>query len=246
MAKAGFYYWPREAATRRESADDTSLCFQCGLALDGWEPADDPRHEHAKRRPECPFIKNGFGIHPFSFNFVLASRPDETAVRHISAASSKGRKSSIAPPSDPSLPKGPLGEEAGKKFELPQMPPVVAKRIVTAPRASRRSSVMKAAPVAGPLAGSPARTGTAVALPSTVPSLPPLPVGRRSTLRGGGGARARQTLLRGVEHLFTAPDLEVPLHDLLGQLVERKLSEFDRNAEQLCQRFDSESRRILG
>lgn len=37
MAQAGFYYYPRD------EQDDTAICFQCGLALDGWEPDDSPR-----------------------------------------------------------------------------------------------------------------------------------------------------------------------------------------------------------
>lgn len=40
MAKAGFFFWPK-----LESEDDTAVCVQCGLALDGWEPNDDPRYQ---------------------------------------------------------------------------------------------------------------------------------------------------------------------------------------------------------
>lgn len=38
MAKAGFFFWPRG----EDEEDDTAICVQCGLALDGWEPNDDP------------------------------------------------------------------------------------------------------------------------------------------------------------------------------------------------------------
>lgn len=85
MAQAGFFYWPRSTSHRAAERDDTSICFQCGLALDGWEEEDNPRQEHAKRRPECPFIKSGVAIRPCSFEFLLASQPDLNAVRHISA-----------------------------------------------------------------------------------------------------------------------------------------------------------------
>lgn len=39
MAAAGFYYWPLNPQ------DDTAMCFQCDLALDGWEPTDNPRYK---------------------------------------------------------------------------------------------------------------------------------------------------------------------------------------------------------
>lgn len=40
MSKAGFFYWPK---LEDIDEDDTAVCVQCGLALDGWEPNDDPR-----------------------------------------------------------------------------------------------------------------------------------------------------------------------------------------------------------
>lgn len=39
MSRAGFFYWPK----LEDPDDDTAICAQCGLALDGWEPEDDPR-----------------------------------------------------------------------------------------------------------------------------------------------------------------------------------------------------------
>jgi hypothetical protein len=83
MSRAGFFYWPKLIPTKQ--VDDTGICFQCGLALDGWEAGDDPRIEHAKRRPECPFVKNSVAIRPCSFEFLLANKPDLNAVTHISA-----------------------------------------------------------------------------------------------------------------------------------------------------------------
>lgn len=50
MSRAGFTYNPAE-----DSADMVQ-CFHCGLALDGWEPHDDPLVEHLKRSPECDGI----------------------------------------------------------------------------------------------------------------------------------------------------------------------------------------------
>ena len=85
LAKAGFFYWPKLTSSR-DFTDDTCICFQCGLALDGWEAEDDPRMEHAKRRPDCPFIRSGIALRPCSFEFILASKPDRNAVTHISAS----------------------------------------------------------------------------------------------------------------------------------------------------------------
>ena len=38
LACAGFYHFPRT------DRDDTCICYQCGLALDGWEASDDPQY----------------------------------------------------------------------------------------------------------------------------------------------------------------------------------------------------------
>ncbi|ORY64835.1 uncharacterized protein BCR38DRAFT_408599 [Pseudomassariella vexata] len=37
-------------------SEDMATCTYCQLALDGWEPKDQPMHEHYKRSPECPFF----------------------------------------------------------------------------------------------------------------------------------------------------------------------------------------------
>ncbi|PJF18681.1 Baculoviral IAP repeat-containing protein 5.1 [Paramicrosporidium saccamoebae] len=113
MARAGFFYWPKLLPSKSE-CDDTSVCFQCGLALDGWDADDDPRHEHAKRRPECPYIRSNVAIRPCSFEFLLASKPDQNAVRHISAR--------------------PQQKPTDKTFQLP----TVAKK---PPKASRKGSI---------------------------------------------------------------------------------------------------------
>lgn len=36
LVRAGFYHYPKA------DGEDTCICFQCGLALDGWEESDDP------------------------------------------------------------------------------------------------------------------------------------------------------------------------------------------------------------
>jgi len=84
LAEAGFYYYPRTASATDK--DDTAVCFQCGLGLDGWEPTDDPVHEHSRRRPDCPFVRGKIAVRPFSFHRFLASLPEVSKVRHVSAS----------------------------------------------------------------------------------------------------------------------------------------------------------------
>ncbi|XP_078509086.1 baculoviral IAP repeat-containing protein 5.1-like [Lissotriton helveticus] len=50
MAKAGFVHSP----TNNEP--DVARCFFCLIELEGWEPDDDPWHEHAKRSATCGFL----------------------------------------------------------------------------------------------------------------------------------------------------------------------------------------------
>ncbi|KAG5282401.1 hypothetical protein AALO_G00055580 [Alosa alosa] len=50
MAKAGFVHCPSE------NEPDVACCFFCLRELEGWEPQDDPRAEHIKRTPNCPFL----------------------------------------------------------------------------------------------------------------------------------------------------------------------------------------------
>ncbi|KAF9586004.1 hypothetical protein BGW38_010537, partial [Lunasporangiospora selenospora] len=50
MANAGFFYAPMDGS------EDNVQCPYCWLALDGWEPQDDPVHEHQRRCPTCPFF----------------------------------------------------------------------------------------------------------------------------------------------------------------------------------------------
>jgi hypothetical protein len=51
LAYAGFFLDPRGKLT------DRCVCFSCGLALVGWEPADDPVTEHRTHGKKCAYIK---------------------------------------------------------------------------------------------------------------------------------------------------------------------------------------------
>ncbi|KAI8056227.1 hypothetical protein BDF22DRAFT_674451 [Syncephalis plumigaleata] len=50
MVKAGFIYLPGQDSM------DAVVCVHCGVNLDGWEPEDDPVHEHKRRCAVCPFF----------------------------------------------------------------------------------------------------------------------------------------------------------------------------------------------
>lgn len=55
MADAGFYYAPSTVG------EDYGVCPFCGLGLDGWEAEDEPKKEHAKKSPRCPFVRANYG-----------------------------------------------------------------------------------------------------------------------------------------------------------------------------------------
>lgn len=78
LAEAGFFHFPKV------DNDDTCICFQCGLALDGWEEGDDPDVEHGRRRPNCPHVAMKQYIKPASFDFILKGQSDDLAVKEIS------------------------------------------------------------------------------------------------------------------------------------------------------------------
>ncbi|KAI1379486.1 hypothetical protein F4677DRAFT_409343 [Hypoxylon crocopeplum] len=50
LVEAGWKYTPTA------ESDDMATCTYCSLALDGWEPKDNPLDEHYKRSPDCQFF----------------------------------------------------------------------------------------------------------------------------------------------------------------------------------------------
>lgn len=50
LVDAGWKYTPTM------DSEDMATCTYCQLALDGWEPKDNPMDEHYRRSPECPFF----------------------------------------------------------------------------------------------------------------------------------------------------------------------------------------------
>ncbi|OTB06474.1 hypothetical protein M426DRAFT_20924 [Hypoxylon sp. CI-4A] len=50
LVEAGWKYTPTS------ESDDMATCTYCSLALDGWEPKDNPLEEHHRRSPNCLFF----------------------------------------------------------------------------------------------------------------------------------------------------------------------------------------------
>ncbi|KAI0111508.1 hypothetical protein F4814DRAFT_422689 [Daldinia grandis] len=50
LVEAGWKYTPTA------DSDDMATCTYCSLALDGWEPKDNPLDEHYRRSPDCQFF----------------------------------------------------------------------------------------------------------------------------------------------------------------------------------------------
>ncbi|KAI0011326.1 hypothetical protein F4779DRAFT_574375 [Xylariaceae sp. FL0662B] len=51
LVDAGWKYTPTQ------ESDDMATCTYCQLALDGWEPKDNPMDEHYRRSPDCHFFR---------------------------------------------------------------------------------------------------------------------------------------------------------------------------------------------
>ncbi|CAL8103637.1 unnamed protein product [Calicophoron daubneyi] len=51
LAKNGFFH-------PKNGPDDLAQCFVCFKELEGWEPDDDPKDEHRRHSPNCPFLNS--------------------------------------------------------------------------------------------------------------------------------------------------------------------------------------------
>ncbi|KAF2973562.1 hypothetical protein GQX73_g118 [Xylaria multiplex] len=78
LVDAGWKYTPTI------DSDDMATCTYCQLALDGWEPKDNPMDEHYRRSPECPF----FGL----MNQYKSAAPAKKKARGKTARSSKASR----------------------------------------------------------------------------------------------------------------------------------------------------------
>lgn len=52
LARAGFFSF-----TKPPYHPDNVVCPYCRIALDSWEPQDDPVREHQTRSPDCDFVR---------------------------------------------------------------------------------------------------------------------------------------------------------------------------------------------
>ncbi|POS79145.1 hypothetical protein DHEL01_v202470 [Diaporthe helianthi] len=53
LARAGFFSW-----TKPPYDPDNVMCPYCRLALDNWDPKDDPQREHKLRSRHCDFVRD--------------------------------------------------------------------------------------------------------------------------------------------------------------------------------------------
>ena len=103
LVEAGWCYDPSP------EFDDGVRCFYCDLSLDGWEPKDDPEHEHRRRSPDCPFF---LLVEEFA-----ATRPPKSKKARGSRVSKVSRLSTLSnmtvseAPSIMSSGEGPAGED---------------------------------------------------------------------------------------------------------------------------------------
>ncbi|TGJ85856.1 hypothetical protein E0Z10_g2933 [Xylaria hypoxylon] len=78
LVDAGWKYTPTM------DSDDMATCAYCQLALDGWEPKDNPMDEHYRRSPECPFF--------VLINQYKSAAPAKKKARGKAARSSKASR----------------------------------------------------------------------------------------------------------------------------------------------------------
>lgn len=134
LAAAGFFHFPKS------DQDDTCICYQCGLALDGWEADDDPHYEHSRRRPRCPHVVKKEYFAPGSFEFILAGKSDELAVKDLDQISNgpSSSKISLTVPSTPftsrnkqQLPNTVKSSSKKIKISVPSTPSCTTKKSIS-------------------------------------------------------------------------------------------------------------------
>jgi hypothetical protein len=97
MVEAGWCWDPAQTPNAdgedAEEVSDGVTCFYCDLALDGWEPKDDPMVEHRKRTPDCAFfaLVEKFGSKPGKK--TAKGRGKKGAVRASTASKASSRMS---------------------------------------------------------------------------------------------------------------------------------------------------------
>lgn len=239
MARAGFFFYPRVA----RGQDDTAVCFQCGLALDGWEPGDDPRSEHVRRRPECPFVRGAVTVRPCSFECFLASRPDVHAVKHVSAsapAADTGAASFAVPRKRPAAQ---TAEPDGKRASIASRRSTI-RPLSTARRSTIRASIAAEKPPSNPsnadLAADQPRMSlrrstvrTSDARPDPAPAPADDPLRPRTTLSAETSIEALRAFRNALHMLPPGVRADTPVSAVIDAMVARKLASFDARAAEL-------------
>jgi hypothetical protein len=72
------------------------------------------RHEHSRRRPNCPHVVNKEYIRPASFDFILAGKSDDLAVKDITQRD----KSTQLPPVTPARRTVPTSQSTAKSKKI--------------------------------------------------------------------------------------------------------------------------------
>ncbi|XP_025081469.1 baculoviral IAP repeat-containing protein 5-like [Pomacea canaliculata] len=83
LADAGFYH----IAT--DQSPDATRCFACYKELDGWEPNDDPWHEHKKHSPSCAFLKMGMAVEEMTVQELMKLEIKRQACKMTKAVDAK-------------------------------------------------------------------------------------------------------------------------------------------------------------
>ncbi|KAI9683546.1 MAG: hypothetical protein M1820_010916, partial [Bogoriella megaspora] len=113
MVEAGWCYDPTP------EIDDAVTCFYCSLALDGWEPKDDPMEEHRKRSPDCLFFNKPA---PKKSRSSRASKRKSEAIEEPEEVGSQPKKQrKMEPPQKKVAPKPKRGRKASKASTKPSL-----------------------------------------------------------------------------------------------------------------------------
>jgi len=231
MARAGFFYYPRTV----RGADDTAVCFQCGLALDGWEPADEPRAEHVRRRPECPFVRGAVTVRPCSFECFLASRPDVHAVKHVSA-SAPAPSGSFAVPRKRPVPAA--DSQPLKRASVVSRRSTIRSTVRQSPPRRPATEASLAPETANPSADQPRRMTLRRSTLRAVQPNPPPPTDDgqqrpRATLPAETSLEALRAFRNALHMLPPGVRADTPVSAVIDAMVARKLASFDTRAAEL-------------
>lgn len=100
LVESGWKYTPTS------ESNDMATCTYCSLALDGWEPKDNPWDEHYKRSPDCQFFalmdqyRKGPGKKKGRGKGARASQASRLSVQSIATTAASDMTSMLEHPAD--------------------------------------------------------------------------------------------------------------------------------------------------